>query len=58
MDWINCSTNIFKKSQLLRKMVFELQENDKWDLESFKREPMWRVVMELSDEIKRMLENK
>lgn len=47
---------IMGKSSELRNMVIELQNSDKWNVEAVRNSHEWRSILELSDEIKIMLE--
>lgn len=48
---------IEKKCKLLRALFVDIQPNypKLWNIQSVKKHPKWRVVLELSDEIKTML---
>lgn len=47
---------VMEKSSILRSMVMEIQESEKWDVEGVRSSPEWRKILELSDEIKKILE--
>ncbi len=36
----------------LRKMVFDLQNNNEWNIESFRSSKNWKIVLELSDKLR------
>lgn len=50
------NNEVMEKSSILRNMVVELQESDKWNVEEVRSSPEWRKILEISDEIKKMLE--
>ena len=50
------SNNVMEKSSELRSKVIDLQQSQEWNVEGVRSSLKWRKVLELSDEIKRMLE--
>lgn len=44
------------KSSMLRRMVMDLQGSELWNVIGVRSSPEWRKILELSDEIKKMLE--
>ena len=49
---------IYEKSDLLFKKFRALENTSLWNLDSVKSSPEWREVLELSDEIKQLIEIK
>ncbi len=47
---------VMSKSIELRDKFMELQGNEKWNIESVKNSTEWLEILELSDEMKRMLQ--
>lgn len=47
---------VLEKSSMLRSMVMDLQGTDKWNVEGVRNSPEWRKILELSDEIKKIIE--
>lgn len=45
---------VLDKSILLKQLVEELQNNNEWNIESFRSSPKWKVLLELSDNIKEL----
>ncbi|MDR0469908.1 MAG: hypothetical protein LBH09_08045 [Peptococcaceae bacterium] len=47
--------NMSRKASELRSRFIELQDSDKWNVESVRHDKKWREILELSDEIKSLL---
>lgn len=47
--------NIAKKSAELREKFFALENTDQWNVDSIRHDKKWRDILELSDEIKSLL---
>lgn len=45
------SDDMMYKSSILRNMVLELQQGDKWNVNAVRNSPEWRKVLDLADEI-------
>lgn len=48
--------NVSQKSSELRSKFMKLQNTDQWNVNSVKRSKAWREILELSDEIKSLME--
>ncbi|EAC9077707.1 hypothetical protein HB822_06860 [Listeria innocua] len=51
-------SNIKDKSRLLQSKVMELDNTNLWNVEAIKTSPEWAEVIQLSDEIKRLVTDK
>lgn len=49
------SNEVLEKSSELRGKVINLQQSEKWSIEGLRSSSEWREILELSDEIKKML---
>lgn len=50
------SDEVMEKSSELRNLVIGLQETNKWNVEEVRNSSDWRYILELTDEIKTMIE--
>ncbi len=48
---------VLEKSCLVRELVIKLQNGDKWNVNAVKYSDEWREILELTDEIKALIQN-